>query len=493
MIEQPSRRRIRKGSKTLPIPDKPPKSLTPREAAVRDYVLWLKSSKRIDHITNQTLDQQKWEDRDKALFNELINGVVRHHGRIEWIIKELSKKGLNRDHFANASAAIGIYQLLYLDRVPAYAAVDAAVDITSRRVGDAASKWVNAILRQISNDIDHWKTAVPITDNTRTKLAQLHSYPTWMAERWGKQFYKTDQILHRKKMQLARSEVDKPIPPVRDAQLEQFLIWSNRRPNITIRVNTHRTTQDELIGKFKRHNIGFHVTKLDPLFINLEHSFTPSDLNMAKNGLVSVQDVSQGLVAKLVAPQPKELILDLCAAPGGKTGHLAELCPECQVIATDKDERRLEMVSQNVTRCSYDNVKVIPYDDLWGTDYRVFDAILVDAPCTGTGVLARRADARWRRIPQDFSRMVAIQSQLLKYAADRVRQGGRIIYSTCSIEEEENEQIIEQFLIEHNGFKLVNAGKWLPEHLVDELGQLSVKGHEVRADGVFAARLERKM
>ena len=254
-----------------------------------------------------------------------------------------------------------------------------------------------------------------------------------------------------------------------------------------------------------KENIG-HPTKIDPNFLVLDHSGSGSagrvgdiaHLKLVKNGLASVQDVSQGLASRLLDPQDVEEILDLCSAPGGKTGHLAELSPNCRIIATDRSNDRLRIVEQNVARCGYHNVTTIPYDNLLASSERSFDAVLVDAPCTGTGVLARRPDIRWRLRQTDIKRMAAIQLQLLRYAADRVRRGGRIIYSTCSIEPEENGEVVERFLSEQSGFHLVSARAEPSEHrefpveVLDDQGRLNILGTEIGGDGIFAARMERK-
>lgn len=461
-------------------PEKQRAELTVREAAVKDYVAWMRGQRRIDHIIHDTLNDCRWDERDRSLFHEIVNGVVRHHGRIEWMLTELSSKGINRDIFAQASAAIGIYQILYLDRVPNYASVDAAVEIARNKVGEAASKWVNAILRRVTSDVPHWQEYVPKSDNSRIKLAMLHSFPVWMVERWGAQF----------RAAIDKTDEEEGIDP--NLALEQFLIWNNRRPIVTLRTNLRRITPKQLEGKLDKRDIGYRPSPLDPAFLDLEHSINPADLSIVRDGFASVQDASQGMVSKLLNPLPGESILDLCSAPGGKTGHLSELQPDCKIVATDNDASRLKRVVENAARCGYQNVTAMPYNELLSGSKQLFDAVLVDAPCTGTGVLAKRADIRWRRKLTDLNKMVAVQRQILRYAADRVKRGGRLIYSTCSIEPEENELMVESFLQEHSGFHAVTASDWIPEELTDQRGYLKLLGPEVKADGVFAVRLERR-
>jgi 16S rRNA (cytosine967-C5)-methyltransferase len=207
-------------------------------------------------------------------------------------------------------------------------------------------------------------------------------------------------------------------------------------------------------------------------------------------GMVSAQDISQGLVASIVNPQPGEEILDFCSAPGGKTGHLAELAPEALIFATDKAEERLELVREMVQRNGYENVKIVAYDDIVSSKKK-FDAILVDAPCSGTGVLARRPDLRWRRSPDDIKRMSSVQLSLLNYAADRLKAKGRIIYSTCSVEPEENDGVIDRFLEERSDFENIPISG-LPESITTDSPRLQLWGTEIKADGVFAAIIRKK-
>jgi len=419
---------------------------------------------RIDNVAQKTLDQSDWEPRDRALFLELLYGTIRWHGRIEWILKQLSDEKETTHLTANAAAVIGIYQMLFLDRIPDFAIVDTAVVLTRRAHGPAVGGWVNAILRRIGRERDRWKAAEPESKDPSYNLSIKYSHPHWMIERWARF-----------------------IPPDR---LETFLAWNNRRPFIILRTNVNKTTVDEIVALLSQNKIKASPSRIDSRFLIIEHSGNPLALEPVKNGLASVQDHSQGLVAKIVNPQSGEKILDLCAAPGGKTGFLAELCPECKITATDKDADRLEMVTDLIQQQGYSNIEIVSYNDVLASRNR-YDAILIDAPCTGTGVLARRPDLRWRRISSDVARMSAIQFQLLRYAVDRINVGGRIIYSTCSIEPEENGKLVDQFINNYRQFSEIPVTGLISESLIDHNGRLNLLGPEIEGDGVFTAVLVR--
>lgn len=440
---------------------------SPREAAVWSYLRWLRSPSRVDAAAERELARSNWDPRDRALFLEILYGVVRQHGRLRWLTKRLSTGREQPDNAGLACVAVGLYQLLFLDRIPDYAAVDGSVRLAKRLGGPSLGGWVNAVLRRAAQEREELLQAAPPESKHGLceRLAVLHSHPPWMVARW---------------LQSLPAET-----------ITRFLEWNNRRPGLTLRVNIVRAAPDEVLTWFTAAGIGAARTTIDPQFIAIEHSGEPLGLEPLRLGQVTVQDVSQGLVGKLVSPQPGEEILDLCSAPGGKVGHLAELCPECVLVATDKAPERLELVRQLVERNSYRNVALEPFDAVIGSR-RLYDAVLMDAPCSGTGVLARRPDLRWRRSPDDIRRMAAVQISLLHYAADRLKPNGRLIYSTCSVEPEENGEVVARLLAERRDLRGAPVTPHLPESVPTPTGRLELWGPEIAADGVFATILARK-
>jgi 16S rRNA (cytosine967-C5)-methyltransferase len=437
----------------------------PRTAAVELYAKWLGQNFQIDRAVNRELNKYKWEPRDRALFQELIYGVVRLKRRLEWIFRSLSTGEIKADHIVTSAVIIGLYQVLYLDRIPDHAAVNTTVDLVKKHAGDSVGRWVNAIMRRACREKTELQRKVPESGDKYIQLALIYSYPDWMIAHWKSRF-----------------SLEK---------LEEFLKWNNRRPATYLRINHLHTSSEATIEILNQQGIECEISPVNEDFLFLNKVPDPGKLNIMKLGHANVQDISQGLVAQLVKPESGELILDLCAAPGGKTGHMAELCEECKIVSTDKSLKRLSIIRDNVNRCGYDNVEVLPYQNVLSGKQK-YDAVLVDAPCTGTGVMSRKPDLRWRKNADDASKIAKVQIELLELADSLLKPTGRIIYSTCSIEEEENEGVIEKFLSSQRNYKSVNGSEFIDSKLVDEKGFINLLGMEVNGDGVFAARLEKK-
>ncbi len=437
---------------------------TPRESAVYVISKWLRNAVRIDYLVDDLIDRHGWGQKDKNLFYELVYGTVKWQGRIKWILNELTDRFDNNPETARAAAYVGVYQILFLDRVPDFAAVHSIVEIVKTKHDQATAGWINAILRRLCRETKEWANALPETSSRFDRLSIEYSFPGWMIERWFKQLDKDS--------------------------LRKFLSWSNRSPEVIFRVNIQQASQKKVIGFLDKDEISHNVSDFDPQYIILKHAGNISRVESVRKGLVVVQDHAQSIPPNLLNPQPGEIILDLCSAPGGKAGHLAELCPKAEIIATDKSEDRLARVADMLHRCEYKNLNVKQYQEVISSSMN-YDGILIDAPCTGTGVMARRPDLRWRQMPNDTAKMAGIQRQLLRYAAERVKIGGRIVYSTCSVEIEENEFVIEEFLRTHSGYTISDEkSKYSGEKYCDK-GVIRLFGPEIKGDGIFAVMLRR--
>ncbi len=444
----------------------PEKVVLPRDAAIKAYARWLRKPGRVEPLVAWAFDRYTWDQRDKAFFLELLYGVIRQHGRLEWLISKLSRRGVNCDYIGKAAAILGLYQELFLDRIPIHAVVDTAVAIARKAEGAEVGGWVNAILRRVDREHELWMNLLPEPKEIERYLAVKHSHPPWL--------------------------VNKLIKTYGNHKAEQILEWNNRRPKVTVRVNRLRAIPEAIIKILKDSGIGVTTSSLDDYFLVLDHAGDIAALSIFTDGSISMQDASQGLVAGIVSPDIDEKILDMCSAPGGKTGHIAELCPKCQIIATDKSDERLKDTRDMVARQGYENVIIMSYQEVLSARTR-YNGILIDAPCSGTGVMARRPDIRWRLKPDDIARHASTQRQLLRYAAERLDNNGRIIYSTCSILPEENDAVVDDFLSEHRNFQEVPLDAFVPPSISLTGGRLSVLGPEADGDGVFVARILAKL
>ncbi|MFC2150041.1 16S rRNA (cytosine(967)-C(5))-methyltransferase RsmB [Calditrichota bacterium] len=472
IIPTPRRRLVRKKTATTTQPivgfkkprNKPTKtSLPPRDVAVKFYAAWLKNPQRVEPLLEDFHVRNIWSGKDRALFNDLAYGLIRQHGRLSWLLSRFSKQKPPTNRFALAAASIGLYHLQFHDRVPDHAAVDSAVNLTKRYASHELSAWCNAVLHAAINLRDKQGDLNPRFQETIPRLATHYSHPEWLVERWSR---------------------SKPVN-----QLEQLLTWNNRRPDVVIRINSQRTSSTEALEYFKLRGYDAMASKMDANFIHLPRLGDPGKIGLISEGKAVVQDPAQGLAARLLDPKPGEDILDLCAAPGGKALHMADLCPQCNIIATDRSADRLKPVGYSARLLGNSNVQIVDYQSVLGSSKK-YDAILIDAPCSGTGVLARRVDLRWRLDSADIPRMASIQMQLLRYASDRLKKGGRIVYSTCTLEPEENEMLISEFLTKNSQFSLVEIPEALSSYKHEELEMLRVEGLEFSSDGAFAVCLK---
>jgi 16S rRNA (cytosine967-C5)-methyltransferase len=350
---------------------------------------------------------------------------------------------------------LGVYQLLYLDRVPAYAAVDETVELAKRFGPRGSEKFVNAVLRAAHHR--RGETAPAAKEKSPAcSLATSHSHPLWLVERW-----------------LARWG---------RAEVEALCVAHNTVPPLTVRVNRVRTSRDELMTKLARERARAVPHGGHPLALDIEELPCPlRDLASFREGLFQVQDVSGMRVVDLLGPRARERIADLCAGPGGKATGIAEaMGDEGEVICVELRRRKAGMISENAKRLGLNCITVVIGDALRaGTsiDTQPVDRVLVDAPCSNTGVLRRRPEARWRVSENDISRLAGRQVALLTAGAAVVRRGGILVYSTCSIEPEENEKVVERFLQGFPGFGIED--------------QISLYPHRSGCDGGYAARLVR--
>lgn len=420
----------------------------------------------LDKILEIELKNSDLSGVDKALLFEIVHGVIRWLNRIDWILNGFYKGQFSKciPNVKNAMR-VALYQILFLDKVPDYAAVNEAVEFVKKLQGQKPADLTNAVLRNIIKK----KDAIRYPDREEDAAAffsAYYSHPSWLVKRWinrwGEEF------------------------------TEKLLLSNNEKPILVLRVNNLVSSKNELTELLKKVNLGYKESEYLDDFIKLSNLTNISDWEYFAKGYFTIQDESTGLACKLLDPRPGMRVLDFCAAPGGKTGMLADLMKnEGTLVAIDKFESRLKILKKNLERLKVENVEAHAVDAL-EFESEPFDRILVDVPCSGLGTLTKKPDIKWKRDIGDFRKLTVTQSQLLDAASKLLKKGGYIVYSTCTIEPEENFEVIEKFLMSNPNFEIVFPGSEFPELLVNEKGFIQSFPNVHGMDGAFAIRLMRK-
>jgi 16S rRNA (cytosine967-C5)-methyltransferase len=403
------------------------------------------------------------DDRERSFLMELVYGVLRYRDTLDWALKKFLKKpsGLSPDTLNNLRLAS--YQILFL-RVPEWAAVNEAVEM-EKKIG--RPELVNAVLRNLLRvppperlklDPIRKKGAAPY-------IALRTSHPKWLVKRWVKRFGEEEA--------LALAETNNRVPP------------------LTLRVNTLNATREEMIRRLSGIEIHGEATQFSPDGITLREFHAFRELSAHKDSLM-VQDEAAQLITYLLEPHPGELVLDACAAPGGKATHIAQLMQDRgEIIAMDTDEERLGLLRENVSNLGMTSVRTIRADITNYSSGKPFDRILLDAPCSSLGVIRRNPDVKYRHSSADLLTFRAKQIMLLRSAAGFLRPGGILVYSVCSTEPEEGEEVVKEFLKDSGDFYIIDTTlPFLKGFMKD--GFLRTYPHISDMDGFFGVRLCRK-
>jgi len=360
---------------------------------------------------------------------------------------------------------VALYQIQFLNRVPHAAAVNEAVEFIKRLRGQKVADLVNAVLRNIIRNIDNIRYPDPAEDRIR-HLSVVESHPTWMTRRWVER-YGFDEA-------------------------KRLMAANNQIPDLSLRINRLKTELDRFTAILDQHQVEYTRSKYLPSFIRVKHMSGIGGSELFQQGQFAVQDESAGLAVMLLEPTPGDRILDLCAAPGGKTTFIGELLKnEGKIVAVDRYESRLNLVKSACTRLGVTNVEFLTADAAT-LDIPPGDKVLVDAPCSGLGTLSKKPDAKWMREPEDIAKLVVLQNGILEHAAQLVKPGGILVYSTCTIEPEENAVLIQDFLKRHPEFRLESAATIVSPELVTAEGYVQTFQHVHGMDGSFSARLRKQ-
>jgi len=412
------------------------------------------------------------DDRDRALATEIITGTLRWQRSLDFLIEHFAHRPVAKlDADVLTIVRLSLYQLLHLDRVPAAAVVDDAVDLTRGAKKQSASGFVNAVLRATLRG-RHRLPFPPRPDDASDLSAALaylgvtHSHPGWLVSRW-----------------LDRHGL---------ANTEKWVRFNNETPPLTIRANRLRLTREQLAAALAQEDIETEPTPYAPDGL-IVRSGNP--LRLPPTGSFVVQDEASQMVPLVVDARPGSCVLDLCASPGGKTTAIAAaMSDRGLIVASDVRTRRLRTLAETVRAAGTQHVHVLQVPASGSLPFRpVFDRILVDAPCSGLGTLRRDPDIRWRRTESELPEMSARQLGLLQRAAAVLAPRGRLVYATCSSEPEENESVVERFLEGAPDFSLVDlrGADPLLDPLVDGRGMLRTLPFAHGLEAFFAAALER--
>jgi 16S rRNA (cytosine967-C5)-methyltransferase len=428
----------------------------------------------LDGILNDMIaDRDNLPRRDRSLFNALLYGVLRSRGRLDYIIAHFSNTSIKKiEPVVLNILRLGLFQIIYLDRIPNSAAVNTSVELSKQGGLSRAAGFVNALLRKMALNYNYVRFPALETDPLGF-LSAAQSLPDWLAQRWLNRFSREELI--------------------------RLCNTINSIPPLTIRTNTLKTMRPQLISKLEQAVERVEPTPAAPdglRMVNPGRSITAFDA--FKNGWFQVQDEAAQMVTLLLDPQPGESVLDTCAGLGGKTGHIAQLMQNRgRITAMDKDASKLQKLDLEMQRLGVSIVQRSCHDlesAPKANQLALYDRILIDAPCSGLGVLRRNPDIKWNSTETSLKRLSEKQKRFLDHLAALVKPGGIVVYSVCSIEPEENEAVIDAFLKKHSEFVIDTGWGKLPEKvtgLFDPATGLKTLPLLSNMDGFFLIRLKR--
>lgn len=412
------------------------------------------------------------DSRDKNLFTEIFYGVIRHKLYLDYVINKFSKTPLNKmDKEVLMGLRIGIYQLFFLDKIPVRAAIYESVEavkiiLPSRNKG--AVSFTNGVLRNINRKKGELK--LPSKTNEPEKyLSVKYSYPIWLVRRFTNQYgFK---------------------------RAEKILEAGNKRADVIYRYNSLKMKKEEFEKLLKKDDIKYEKTFLSS-FYRLKEVNNPAQTKVFKKGGAYIQGTSAGLASLLLDPKEDMKILDLAAAPGGKTTHLADLMNNTgQITALDISQSRLNLIKENINRLGVTNINLKKADAVKYEDNQKYDRILADLPCSGLGLISSKPEIKWEKNDSIVKKMAALQYDILNNNLDKLKTGGRLLYSTCTLTQEENQNLINRILNENKELKLVDINQKLEKvstlNIENDKKYLELLPGEVDSEGFFYALIKK--
>lgn len=423
-----------------------------------------------DILIEEAFKRHPLKDVDKRLVTELVYGVLRWRERIDWIISLFSSvKPPKMERDILNILRLGVYQLLFLDRIPVSAAVNESVKL-AKIIGRRQGSFVNAVLRAIDRGRDNITYPDLASDPIR-HISIKYSHPEWLVRRF-----------------ISELGVDEAI---------RLCQANNEAPPLTVRVNSTAISREELLLRLSEAGYDAAVAAFSPSALNLKAAGNVTAVPGFMEGLFTFQDEASQLISFILDPQPGEKVLDACAAPGGKASHIAELMADAgEVVALDIRHKGVKKIEENIKRLGLKSVRTKVLDASKPLDFEEgeFDRILLDAPCSGTGVLRRHPEGKWQKREKNISEVTGRQRALIENLSRYLKPRGVMVYSVCSVLKEEGEKVVDAFLASHKDFILEPA---LPksedagQRLVCNGGFFKVYSHTYGMDGFFAAKLRK--
>ena len=405
----------------------------------------------LDRIVSQRIDAPSFQmsQRDRRLAYALIYGVLRWRGRLDWGIRHFSSRPLAkiRPDILNV-LRIGIYQILFMTRIPDSAAVNTSVEMTKEIAPAWIVRYVNGLLRNVCRK----RNAIPLPDADRNPISALavdQSFPDWIIDRWVRRFGLDETV--------------------------RLCDRLNQIPLLTVRVNTGKLSRSALLNELKQISATARKTEYSPVGISVDTFEGPvHEMPAFDSGGFQIQDEAAQLVGYVLSPLPGETVLDACAGLGGKTGHIAQLMENSgSVVALDVDKEKLAILASEMERLGNEIVTPYPHDlsvPLPPGRLPLFDRILVDAPCSGLGVIRRNPDIKWFMHPERFNKLRSRQLLFLTHASQLLKPGGSLVYAVCSMEPEETTSVIDAFLATHPHFSMDVADRAVPAQVRKIMG-----------------------
>ncbi len=447
----------------------------PRRSAFDILLRVEKERSYADILIDRAASSGELRGPDRGLLTELVYGVLRHRGTLDHIVNQFSHQKADKlERSVLILMRLGLYQLLFLDRIPVSAAVNETVNLANA-LAPRASGMINAVLRRA--DRERGEIRYPDRQSEPVAfLAARYSHLSWIIRQW------IDQLGFDESEALAKAMSD--------------------APPLMLRTNTLKISRDELLSRLESKGIIAVPARFSPDGINVTTRVPLAGLPEFREGLCTIQDESSQMTAIFLAPRPGERVLDVCAAPGGKTTHLAQLMENRgEILAGDSAPRKLALIEESARRLGITIITTVTLDATMPfsegpsqlMEGKRFDKVLVDAPCSGLGVLRRNPDGKWRKTPDDIKELSARQKAILGNSANLLNDDGTLLYATCSTTSEENEEVISDFLSKRPDFMLEDLRSHFPElaELFTDTGCFRSWPHRHGMDGFFAARLRR--